>query len=196
MWSRSQSRASIRQPGNTQCRSRRMTCSRITGGGSWASQARSALRSSTGRTVNPTNPPALADPAELAELAGPAGSAGAEPPRAAAPPTPVLVPLVPWSQVASRSRVIGPSFSIQAPPVPVARSAADTCTYKVARGRVGRQPVPPDRAVGADSSAPRATFPVAAAASAAPSPSLPLSPSLAVSGSGGVSGVGAGGGRG
>src|SRR3954447_21875205 len=71
MWSRSQSRASTRQPGNTQCRSRRMTCSRISGGGSWVSQARCALRSSTGRTVNPPTPLVPADPA------GPAGGTAA-----------------------------------------------------------------------------------------------------------------------
>ena len=51
MWSRSQSRASRPHQGKTQCRSRRITCSRIHGGGSCWSTASVRFRSSTGWMV-------------------------------------------------------------------------------------------------------------------------------------------------
>ncbi len=45
------------QPGNTQCRSRRMTVSRIQPGGSCTSTASSRARSRTGRMVQVENRP-------------------------------------------------------------------------------------------------------------------------------------------
>ena len=51
MWSRSVARASRPHQGKTQCRSRRMTCSRIHGGGSCWSTASVRLRSRTGRIL-------------------------------------------------------------------------------------------------------------------------------------------------